>query len=180
MKQKIEIASLIGLLVITVLVWYVYHAKPLDSAAAFSFTENYTPMQVQDLGPHSKSLETTRKTEYTKTMRNIFSTVAQAQAPDTAKEVAAPRRPVLPMEPPLPPPAQLPPSMKFFGYGTVPVSGTRRAFLSDGDDVYIVGEGETFLGHIRILRVGNDRLEIEDTNTGQRGFAMLEQPGPSA
>ena len=65
--------------------------------------------------------------------------------------------------------------MKFFGYGTVPNSLSRRAFFTDGEDVYIVGEGEVLLNRFRILRIGNASLEYEDITTGLRGTAILEE-----
>ncbi len=64
--------------------------------------------------------------------------------------------------------------MKFFGYGNLPSGGPRRAFLLDGEDVLIVGEGETVQNHIRILHIGNESIEFEDTNTHQRGSNPIE------
>ena len=66
--------------------------------------------------------------------------------------------------------------MKFFGYGTLPSGGYRQAFLLDGDEVRIVSEGDTIQNHIRIVHIGNDRIEFEDTNTGLRNSAVLEMP----
>jgi len=84
-----------------------------------------------------------------------------------------------PQPPPPPPPAQL--AWKFFGYGNLPSGGPRQAFLLDGEEVRIVGEGETVLNHIRITRIGNDKIEFEDTNTHQTGSNQLEAPpGPTA
>jgi len=80
------------------------------------------------------------------------------------------------MPPPPPPPPVL--NMKFFGLGTLPSSGPRRAFLQDGDDVFIVGEGDTVRNHIRITHIGNDRIEFEDTGTGAKSSAPLEMPPP--
>jgi len=82
------------------------------------------------------------------------------------------------MLPPPPPPAQLP--MKFFGYGNLPSGGPRRAFLLDGEEVHIVGEGEVVLNHIRITHIGNERIEFIDTITGQPGSNQLEFAVPAA
>jgi len=70
--------------------------------------------------------------------------------------------------------------VKFFGYGTVPAGAPRRAFLSDGEQIYIVTEGETLLGRFRILKIGNANLEFEEISTGQRGIAALEEQAPQA
>lgn len=69
--------------------------------------------------------------------------------------------------------------MKFFGLGTFPNPGPRRAFLQDGDDVRIVGEGDTVRNHIRITHIGNDRIEYEDINTGTKNSTALEMPPSS-
>jgi len=68
--------------------------------------------------------------------------------------------------------------MVFFGYGMLPAGGPRQAFLKDanGDDVHIVSEGDLLLNHIRILHIGNEKLDFEDINTGQKGSKMLEAP----
>jgi len=71
--------------------------------------------------------------------------------------------------------------MKFFGYGTVPNGTSKRAFLTDGEEVFIVGEGDTLLGRFRILRIGNANLEFEEIDTGRRNSTTLdEQAAPPA
>jgi len=40
--------------------------------------------------------------------------------------------------------------------------------------VKIVIEGEIVQNHIRITHIGNDRIDFEDTNTGQHGSNPLE------
>ena len=71
--------------------------------------------------------------------------------------------------------------MVFFGYGMLPAGGPRQAFLKEdqGDEVHIVSEGDVVLNHIRILHIGNDKIEFEDTTTGQKGSKNLEAT-PSA
>jgi hypothetical protein len=66
--------------------------------------------------------------------------------------------------------------MVFFGYGMLPAGGAREAFLKEeqGDAVFIVSEGDVVLNHIRILHIGNDKIDFEDTNTGQKGSKNLE------
>ena len=76
----------------------------------------------------------------------------------------------------------LPGNMKFFGYGTIPNGTLRRAFLSDGDEVFIVGEGDTLLGRFRIIKINNANLEFEEIATGRRNTVTLqeEQVAPPA
>ena len=42
--------------------------------------------------------------------------------------------------------------------------------------MHIVSEGDLLLNHIRILHIGNEKLDFEDINTGQKGSKTLEAP----
>src|SRR5262249_43743963 len=99
------------------------------------------------------------------------------KAADDAQKVAEAQAK---LPPPPPPPPQLPGNLKFFGYGTVPNGTPRRAFLSDGDEVYIVGEGDTLMGQFRILKINNASLEFEEVNSGRHGQKAIEDQGPNA
>ena len=71
--------------------------------------------------------------------------------------------------------------MKFYGYGVVPNGTSKRAFLSEGEEIFIVAEGDTLLGRFRIVRIGNDRLEFEELSTGRRkSINWDEQAAPPA
>ena len=63
--------------------------------------------------------------------------------------------------------------MKYFGYGTVPNGTSKRAFLSDGEETFVVGEGDTLLGRFRILRINNATLEFEELGSGRRNSISL-------
>ena len=70
--------------------------------------------------------------------------------------------------------------MKFFGFGTVPNGSARRAFLSDGDEVYIVAEGDTLLGRYRVTKIGNATLEFIEISSGRQGRPVtMEDAGPT-
>ena len=137
-------------------------------------------------------MERTRKTEYKSSGRNPFiyqaaPLSAQLSQGNQSKPVKLP--PNTPchvfgpcLEVKVEPPPLQPPPVKFYGYGTVP--GTPRlAFFLQGDDVYIVAEGQTFLGHYRLIKINNSNLEFEELTTSRRGTAPLEDqsvgPGPS-
>lgn len=181
-KQQTQLYALAGLVVVAALVWYVQSAKT-PAASGFSLaTGTYTPINAQDFGTVFEKLKSTEGTEYKTSGRNIFAMTAVPVATDAGgpvKKEAAKRVYNQPQPPPPPPPAQL--AWKFFGYGNLPSGGPRQAFLLDGEEVRIVGEGETVLNHIRITKIGNDRIEFEDTNTHQTGSNQLEAPpGPAA
>jgi hypothetical protein len=173
MSKKKQIAVLISLvLVLLIVAWYYVRSAPSDNLSQTASTRPYAPLGVESPAPHFWEIEQARKTEYSKTLRNIFSSVAPPPEPDK-KIVAAdhPHQPVGPQkEPPLPPPV-LP--VTFFGYGTVPNGTSRRAFLTNKEDIYIVAEGDTLLGRFRILRINNANLEFEEISTGQKNTAPL-------
>jgi hypothetical protein len=179
-KQQKEVIALAALLVVAVFVWYFYFGKSKTTADVLSSSGNYVPINVEDYGAVFEPLKSAQSTEYKSSGRNIFIAGPPPASPvSVAAEKAAPKRahlPIGPMPDPEPPPPQL--TMKFFGYGTVPSNGQRRAFLLDpnGEEVHIVEEGDTIQNHIRITHIGNDRIEYEDINTGKKNSSTLEMP----
>ena len=181
MKQKNQIGLLVGLLLIMGVVWYFNTSKPTVVAGNAAAFQNYKLLAVDNPQLHREKMEAAQKTEYKSTGRNPFSEIAPPP-PEAAKKANA-RGPYGPVPLPPPPPPTLPPTMKFFGYGTVPNGTSRRAFLADGDDVYIVAEGDTLLGRYRIIKVNNSNLEFEEISSGRRNTVALsqeDQPAPPA
>lgn len=178
-KGKIESGALIVLAVTAAGIWYRYDFQPAGSARVSSGVVSYKPIGVESLGLHTDRRVAARGTEYKTTGRNIFL----AQAPPAASTVAQQREEEkrdYRVREPIDPPAELPGNLKYFGYGTVPVGSGRRAFLTDGDEVYVVAEGDTLLGRYKILRISNANLEFEEISTHRRGSKTLEeQQGPS-
>jgi hypothetical protein len=180
MKQKHQIGVLVALLLVMAVVWYFNSGTPTvvtGNAAAF---QNYKLLAVDNPQLHREKMEAAQKAEYKSSGRNPFSEIAP---PPEAVKQAESRRFVGPVPLPPPPPPTLPPNMKFFGYGTVPNGTSRRAFLADGDDVYIVAEGDTLLGRYRIVKVNNSNLEFEEISSGRRNtvsLSMEDQPAPPA
>jgi hypothetical protein len=179
-KQQKEMIALAVLLLIAGSVWY-FHLGPSTTASTGFSASHYSPINALDYIVIINGLAKAQGTEYKSAGRNIF--VMGALPVEAAKR--GPVKPPfvvysLPQPPGPPPPAQLP--MVFFGYGMLPAGGARQAFLKEeqGDGaVYIVSEGDVVLNHIRILHIGNDKIDFEDTITGQRGSKNLEAP-PSA
>jgi hypothetical protein len=160
-------------------VWYFRPANPTVTEDTAAFDKNDLLLAVDNPQLHWWKLEASRKAEYKSNRRNIFSPIAPSQLSRLPKPEPKPVNPnSQPPAPTPPPPPTLP--VKFFGYGAVPVGGSRRAFFSDGDEVYIVSEGEMLLGRYRIIKIGNANLEFEEISTGQRGSAVLEEQGPGA
>ncbi len=70
-----------------------------------------------------------------------------------------------------PPP---PITLKFFGFENEP-GEPRRAFLSQGEDVFIAGEGEIVNRRYRVLRIGPSAVEMEDVIYNNRQSIPLTQ-----
>jgi len=174
-RQQKELLVLVALVLIAVVTWF-YFGREIKPGSGLTATGQYTPINAQDYVVILNGLEKAQKTEYKSTGRNIFVIGPMPVEQAKVAPVAPPFRNLGPQPPPPPPPATLP--MSFFGYGMLPANGPRQAFLKDegGDDVHIVSEGDLILNHIRILHIGNERLDFEDINTGQKGSKNLELP----
>ncbi len=181
MKQKKKLAALVVLLLILGAVGFSSfdRGKPIATANASSAIQNYQPLGVDNPQLHTDREKRARATEYKSGGRNIFSReLPPPPAPKPDKRHLEPPPP----PPPPPPPTVSPLPVKFFGYGTVPNAKSRRAFFTDGEDIYIVAEGELLLNRFRILKIGNTNLEYEEVSSGLRGTANLEEQAapPSA
>jgi hypothetical protein len=187
MKQKQQIIVLVVLVVVAALVWTFEWRKKAPALQTASFIQDYKPLGEENPQIRWEKLKRAQETEYKSNGRNPFSAIAaptaaevKQKADDAAKlanlPVAAP--------PPPPPPtrASLPANLKYFGYGTVPNGTPRRAFVTDGDDVYIVSEGDTLLGRYRIIKVGNASLDFQEISSGLPGSTPLDEQAapPSA
>jgi hypothetical protein len=176
-KQQQERIVLAALVLVGLLVWYFYFGKGPVAPNAVVGVNSYTPINAEDYSVIFKDLGASQSTVYKPTGRNIFVAGAvpvQPTGPAEVKRGAPPKPPVGPMPPPEPAPPVL--SMKFFGYGSLPSNGPRRAFLLDGEEIHIVEEGDTVQNHIRITHIGNDKIEYEDTVTGKKNSTNLELP----
>jgi hypothetical protein len=172
MSEKNKGILLAVLIAIAAVVWYVSAKGP--SAVANTSSDSgitYRPLAVDNPELQREKLKRSRETEYKGTGRDLFSELAPPPPQPERHEVA--RTPVGPVVPPVPPPPALPANLKFFGYGTIPNGTARRAFLSDGDQIYIVGEGDTLLGKFRVVKIGNANLDFEEIASGRRGTTSL-------
>jgi hypothetical protein len=175
-KQKQQIGVFLVLVVVAAMLWFWnYRRRPVGADAPdpkddFAFNIDNPQIRLDQI-------ERARKTEYKSSGRNPFSPI-QAPPPRVAPpKKTEPIGPQLPPPPPPPPPLTLPSNVKFYGVGTV---SSRVAFFNDGEQVYVVAEGEVFLRRFRILRIGNASVEFEEISTGRTATAPLEeQPGGS-
>ena len=114
-------------------------------------------------------LSLSEKTKYQGNGRNIF--LAQAELPKpVASAVVKHEAPQPPPGPPPPPPINL----KFYGFASGP-GEPKKIFLSQGEDVFIAGEGEIVDRRYKVLHIGPMSVEIEDVLTNNRQSIPLTQ-----
>ena len=174
-RQQKELMALAALAVVASSVWYLHLGKSAATNGGIS-AGNYTLINAQDYGRILIDLTKAQGTDYKSAGRNIF--VMGAMPVDPVKQAAA-RPPFRVYNQPQPPAPPKPPELPwvFFGYGTLPVGGARQAFLKENQDdsaVHIVSEGDVVLNHLRILHIGNEKIEFEDTETGLKNSKPLE------
>jgi hypothetical protein len=114
-------------------------------------------------------LRPSEETTYKGSGRNIFKPQADPP-PVIPKPIVAPTGPIGPPKPPPPPPINL----KFFGFANKP-GEAKRIFLSQGDDVFVAGEGEIVNRRYRVVRIGPSWVEIEDVLTNHSENIPLTQ-----
>jgi hypothetical protein len=109
-------------------------------------------------------LRASEDTKYQGTGRNIF----RAQA----EEIPQPKAPAVTDKPPVdtgppPPPPPPPINLKFFGFANKP-GEPRKVFLSEGEDIFIAGEGDIIDRRYKILRITPGSVEVEDVLNNNR------------
>jgi len=183
-KQQKELIALAVLLAAAGALWFAYGHQSQGTSFGPGKASNAKKINAQDFGQIIVDLEKAQSTEYKSAGRNIF-VMGPMPVETGAGPQVKPKEPFrvfnLPQPPPPPKPAELPPGWVFYGYGTVPAGRQRLAFFKEpeNESPHIVSEGELLQNHIRILHIGNERIDFEDINTGQKGSKTLEAP-PSA
>lgn len=118
--------------------------------------ENLDPTLRLDLLRASEGMK------YEGTGRNIFRGEGGGELPKPAanplKDAAAKPAPPVPTGPPPPPPINL----KFYGFANRPGDPAKKVFLSEGDNIFIAGEGEVVNRRYKVVKIGQSSVEIED------------------
>jgi hypothetical protein len=180
MTDKNKTILLIVLIAVAAVVWYFNSQNSSVVTGGSAVTaSSYKPLAVENPELQRSKLDASRKTEYKTGGRDLFSELAPPPPVDLAAKKEEKRAPQGPVIPPPPPPPELPATMKFFGYGTVPNGTARRAFLTDGDQIFIVAEGDTLLGKFRVVKIGNANLDFEEIATGRHGSTNLSEEIPA-
>jgi len=116
-------------------------------------------------------LNTSEGTKYEGKGRNIFR--AEAEVIPQAKFNPMRSMPTPPPEPQGPPPPP-PIPLRFYGFASRP-GEPKKIFLSQGDDVFIAGEGDIVDRRYKILQISPTSVEVEDVLTNNRQSLPLTQ-----
>jgi hypothetical protein len=186
-KRKQMIAGVLGVLALILVSYQLYNlfggsSTPPPQAAPVITTAG-APKPVATAGPaatktgtastqldptlHEEAMLVTESLVYSGTGRNIFSGTVEAPPPPPVKiaETKFPPRPApapgpvtqaVPVTPPLPPI-----NLKFFGTDTAQ-NGTRRAFLLNGDDVFLASVGDVVERKYRVVSIAANSILVED------------------
>ncbi len=171
MSRRTQAILLVTLVVVLALVVYFNWRKAPETVAVSSAEQKFQPLPVENLTPRTYLLKRLRQLDAKVGNRNIFTAVMPPPSKVDPKKLGSPG-------PAPPPPLDVP--AKFFGYASDPQGGHRRAFFSNGEDVFIVAEGETLLNRFRLLRIGNTTAEVEEIASGRRATLVLEETTPAA
>ena len=115
-------------------------------------------------------LQSTEDSQYSGNGRNIFR--AEVEIP---KPIAAPikQQQNIANTPPAPPPPP-PINLKFFGFASKP-GEPKRIFLSQGEDVFIAGEGDIVDRRYKVVQIGPSYVTIQDVLTNNTQQIPLTQ-----
>jgi hypothetical protein len=174
MSRPRQIALLSALVV--VFFYVIYRNRSPEIAPVVSRAdETFRPIAVENPALRLDLLERLKKLQYEGSHRNIFSASAPQPAPPPSA-VAPP--PVAPPPPPSPQAQPLVVPATFYGHVTDALTGGRRAFFVQGEDVYVLAVGEVLLGRFRLVQIGTNTAQLEEIGTGRRATLTMEEPQP--
>jgi hypothetical protein len=170
MSKKTQGYVLGGLVAALLLVFYLNRGSGSSSEGVVA-DERYQPLKVDDPSLRMDLLDRIRNTEYSGTHRNIFTGEAPPPPPELVKKMKeeAERKRDIPAPPP---PVSVP--AKFFGYVSDPRTANRRAFFTNGDDVFVVDQGGILLNNFRVLKINNNSVDVEEISSHRNTTLNLD------
>lgn len=177
MWRRIQPYALAALLVLVVVAYFANRNQVTGMAGVAAADGKFTPLSVQE--PHLRLdlLDKLKHTDYSGTHRDIFNyppAPVEVKPGTPGGTLGQPHGPVGPPPPPPPPPVTVP--AELFGFAASPATGHRVAFFKQGEEVLVVGEGETFLNNFRLIHIGNDSAEVEQVSDHRHTTVPMLQP----
>lgn len=147
--------------------------EPQSTATANAGKKGIPKLRDNSLDPtlHTDVLAASQKIEYSGGTRNIF----RMEEPPPPKAIASVRAPAYqtPMtsEPPKP---QIP--LKFYGFTSRP-GEPKRAFLQEGDNVFVAVEGDIIERRYKIVKITNTFVLVQDVlNNNEQTINLTASP----
>ena len=176
MSRRNQIIALGVLLPVLVVTLYFTFRTSVDSVKAPTAAGLFTSIPVDnpalrlDIQQHFLSLE------YKGAHRNIF--VATLPPPPPLPTPVAPVI-VAPPVPTGPPPLTV--DAKYFGFVSDTKGSHRRAFFAtaNNEEVFVAGEGDTLLGHFRVVKISSTTADLEEVASGRRATLTMEEQIPN-
>jgi len=167
-QAKLRVLAVLGAIFAALLFYQMRGNAPAVSGASSDVA--YKPLAVENPALHLDRMERLRKLEYHSNGRDIFS--AELPPPPPPKHPPQPFRKVGPDPPPPEPALSVP--FKFYGFSADPATGQRRAFFTNGEEVFIAAEGDLVQGRFRVLHIGATSAELEETASGRKATLNLD------
>jgi len=182
MTRRTQFIVLGVLLVVLLLSAYSFYRgfSPGEGAPEqVSLDTRFSPLNVDNPALRLDILQRFLALEYKGVHRSIFSATLPPPPPSPASQASKLAANAVPGPPPGPPPLTV--DAKYFGYVSDMGGSHRRAFFatSNNEDIIIAGEGDTFLGRFRVVRLTNTTADVEEVSTGRRATLILEEPPPA-
>jgi hypothetical protein len=173
-RERILVGVLVVLCAISGLIYYFNTRETSSASSPISVEGNYQPIAVENPSLRMDLLEGLRHVQYTGSHRNIFSETPPPHipTPEEIKRAQANAPPIVPQPPPVPPVVV---TLKFYGFVDDAHTGTRRAFFTNGEDIFIAGVGDTLENRLRVTRIGNDTVELMEISSSRRTTVPIEQ-----
>jgi hypothetical protein len=180
-KQWIAIALVLGAIFMVTRAFLSNGGGPTPATVETTSAPGTTGPGEESLDPrlHLDLLANSEAVKYEGTGKNIFRSTAEVQIPavkvppllaKAQAEAAAKAAQAALNVPPPPPPINL----KFFGFSDKP-GEKPKAFLSQGDDVWIAREGDVVDRHYKIVRISPTAVDVEDLLNSNRQTIRLTQ-----
>lgn len=176
-RTRFEVYVLAALAILLAVALYAEYSGNSGLGGVQADGAQFVPLDVPDPSLRVDLLHRIQKEEYNGQHRNIFS--AEPLPPSPAEVAAQQQEAKGPAVPAGPPPVTVPAT--FYGIVTELSTGVKRAcFSANSDDVYIVPEGGTLLNQFRVVKIGNNSVEMEELSSGRHTTLRLAQPTDAA
>ena len=180
MKRRVEIIALAVLLVVAAGIYLSSRNSVTGLPGIVAGDEKFQPLSVREPQLRLDELVRVQNLDYKGSQRNIF--IATPPPPElTPAERQREEAQRHPTYGPPPPPPELPLTVpaQFYGYASSK-SGRRVAFFTNGDDVLVVPEGDTFLNRFRVTKIGVDSVDVDEISSGTHAHLPMLQPTPES